>query len=414
MRILLPLLLGASLSLQAQPRVQNFNLPNGLRVILLEDHEHALVRARLQVRIQPGDVPPGHQGLARLTMGMFNHSDAADLTDQELDQRLDDAGIQLTSSAEQDQLEWQVVTRSREQDRAMSLLADRLLRSMFEPSQLEAQRVACWRQVEGREDDPHTRLSQALAASPESTPSLASLGAITWEDLLSFRARVVRPDRAVLVLHGDLGLEQAKRLVLLTLGSWTTQEPSPGIHQPAGDPTPTVAAKEPSKALPTFPTAGAGLRVQAVAPQPPGLAPELVRLLSLLIPGDGSLYPVGVVADRGCLLATFDAAPSSSGSSAWTLLHDRLASLRLRGFNQADLEHARRAWAAGRSLESLHPETQMATALDEAMGRTVTLERLKAVSLEALNAGLRAWLDPSHLRSGAAGSPELLGTLPKP
>jgi len=44
----------------------------------------------------------------------------------------------------------------------------------------------------------------------------------------------------------------------------------------------------------------------------------------------------------------------------------------------------------------------------------VTLERVKAVSLEALNAGLRAWLDPAQLRSGAAGSRDLLGTLPKP
>ncbi len=413
MRILPLALLAAALSLQAQPRVQRFQLPNGLRVLLLEDHEHALVRARLHLRLEPGDVPPGHQGLPRLTMGMFAHSDAADLTDQELDRRLDDAGIQLSTTTEPDRLEWQLVARSREQDRAMGLLADRLLRSMFEPSLLEAQRVACWRQVEGREEDTHTRLRQTLAAAPEATPTLASLGVITWEDLLTFRARVVRPARAVLVLHGDLGLEQAKRLVLLTLGSWAAQEPPPTLHPPSLDPA-AASAPATSKGLPTFQTAGAGLRVQVVAPQPPGLAPELVHLLSLLIPGDGSLYPVGMVADRDCLLATFDTAPSSSGGSAWTLLHGRLASLRQRGFTQADLDRARTAWAAGRSLESLHPEAQMASALDEALGRAVTPGRVEAVSLEALNAGLRAWLDPAQLRSGAAGSLELLGTLPKP
>lgn len=411
MRILLWALLATTACLQAQIRPQAFKLPNGLQVLLLEDHEHALVRARLHLRVEPADLPAGRQGLPLLAMGMFAHSDAADLTDQELDRSLDESGIQLSPSTEADGLEWQLASRSRDQDRAMSLLADRLLRSMFEPSLLESQRLACWRQVEGREVDPHARLRQALAQAPESQPTLASLSAITWEDLLTFRAKVVRPDRGVLVLHGDLGLEQAKRLVLLTLGSWSAQEPPQTLDAPKPASAPSAVVP---KNLLTFPAAGAGLRVQAVAPQPAGLAPEIAHLLSLLVPGDGSLYPVGMVAEGACLLATFDAAPGSSGSSAWTMLHGRLEALRQRGFSQADLERARLAWTAARSLSSLHPEAQMATVLDEALSRAATPERVKAVSLEALNAGLRRWLDPVHLRSGAAGDRELLGSLPKP
>ena len=36
---------------------------------------------------------------------------------------------------------------------------------------------------------------------------------------------------------------------------------------------------------------------------------------------------------------------------------------------------------------------------------------MKALTLEALNAGLRSWLDPKRLRTGAAGPPEALAQL---
>ena len=65
------------LSLQAQPRVQPFILPNGLRVLHLEDHEHPLVRARLLLRIEPGDTPRGRQGLPQLMLRMLGHSETA-------------------------------------------------------------------------------------------------------------------------------------------------------------------------------------------------------------------------------------------------------------------------------------------------------------------------------------------------
>ena len=49
----------AAVALQAQPAVQRFTLPNGLRVLHLEDHEHPLVRVRIHVRVEPSDTPAG-------------------------------------------------------------------------------------------------------------------------------------------------------------------------------------------------------------------------------------------------------------------------------------------------------------------------------------------------------------------
>jgi len=402
----------AALSLQAQPRVQTFTLPNGLQVLLLEDHEHPLVRVRLHLKMEATGTPAGHQGLPLLVMQMFAHSDVADLKVEEFNRLQEESGIQLSHTLKPDGLEWQLVARSRDQDRALGLLANRLLRTVFDPSMLEIQRLACWRQENRQADDPHTRLLQALAQNPDSKPTLTTLGAISWEDLLTFRAKVFRPDRAVLVLHGDLGLEQAKRLVLLSLGSWTVQAPPKPTDPPSARPSnqPLAAPAGPPRII----APGAGIRIQAFAVQPSQLTPETRLLLRLLIDGNATLHPVRMAAHQGGLVATLDAEADASGSGAWSLLHERLEALCRRGFTSTDLEHARAVWQASRSLDSLHPEAQVDAALAEAMGRAVTVEGMKAVSLEKLNEGLRSWLAPANLRSGAAGEPAWLKTLPKP
>jgi hypothetical protein len=398
--------LAAALSLHAQPKVQAFKLPNGLQVLHLEDHEQPLVRARLRLVIEPSDTPPGRQGLPLLAQRMFVSSEVADMKAEELHRLLEESGIQLSTSWMPGGLEWRVVARSRDQDRALGLLADRLLRTIFDPSGMETQRLASWRQEARTEEDPFARLRRALAQDPDSKPTFASLGAITWEDLLTFRAKVFQPARAVLVLHGDLGLEQAKRLVLLSLGSWTAQDP-PLPSDPAGKP---ASADGPLRIV----ALGAGNRVQAVVNPPSQLTPETVLLLSLLIQGNTSLHPVRLEADPDGIVATHDSPTSASGPGDWSLLHERLEVLRRRGFTQADLDHARTAWQASRQLDSLHPEAQMDAAMAEATGRGATPEHLKAVSLEKLNEGLRLWLAPARIRSGAAGDPAWLKTLPEP
>jgi len=402
MRRILLASLAAALTLQAQPGPQRFTLPNGLRVIHLEDHEHPVVRVRLHLGLEPGDTPPGRQGLPLLAMRMFLHSDAADLKADGFDRLLEDSGILLSSDTEPGGLAWRLAARSRDQDRALGLLADRLLRTVFDPTVLETQRLACWRQVEQLDTPPFQRLEVALLQDPGACPTIASLGAITLEDLLVFRAKVFRPDRALLLIHGDVGLEQAKRLVLLSLGSWTAQEPPRPVEPPAAAP-PGVApglATDPLR----IPAPGAGLRIQALLPLPSGLAPEAASLIALLIPGEPTVFPATIAWRPEGLLATLDAGLEMTGAAAWSLLQERLESLRRRGFTTSDLERARTAWTAGRSLASLDAEAQLDAALAQAAGRAATLDRMKALTLDQLNAALRTWLDFGKFRRGTAGS----------
>ncbi len=403
--------LASSCALLAQPGSQRFTLPNGLRVIHMEDHEHPVVRVRLHLDLAPGDTPADHQGLALLAMRMFLHSDAADLKAEAFDRLLADSGILLHATSTPTALEWRLAARSRDQDRALGLLADRLLRTVFDPMVLETQRLACWRQVERLDAPPFGRLEAALLQDPGTLPSIASLGAITLDDLLTFRAKVFRPDRALLMIHGDVGLEQAKRLVLLSLGTWTAQDPPPSAI-PTNPPPSRPQGPQPEPLRIVAP--GTGLRLQAVLPRPTALAPEPASLISLLVTGASVCFPASLAWRPEGLLATLDAGPEMTGVAAWSTLQDRLESLRQRGFTAADLERARAAWAAGRSLASLDAEAQLDEALAQAANRGATVDRMNALTLDQLNAALRAWLEPGRARFGAAGNSERLASLPKP
>jgi predicted Zn-dependent peptidase len=369
-------------------------------VLHLEEHERPLVRALLFLRLDPGDVPPGRQGLPWLFHRVSEHAETADLKAGELDRILDDSGIRLTQAQGPAGFTWHLVARSRDQDRALGLLADRLLRTLLDPSFLETQQKACLRQLDSPGEAPRARLLQTLIQEPASRPTPGSLSAITLQDLLTFRSRVIRPDRAILILHGDLGLEQAKRMVLLSLGTWKA-EPPPIAGNPTQGPVPALPI--PAVDTPRNPSLDSVVQLQVVAPLPAELSPETTALLGLLLPGDARLQPVRVAMGPGYLGVTLAGEPGASGATLWSLGRERLAAFRQQGFQQADLDRAKAAWLGRRSLDSLHPEAQMDQLLAEALGHGVEEQRLKALSLETLNAGLRLWLDPDQFRIGTLG-----------
>lgn len=351
--------LQGQLQAQAPLRPQTFSLPNGLRVVLLEDHERPLVRARLHLLLDraSGALRPG---LGPLALRMLEHSDAGNLKAEDFRQLLAGAGIELTPSLRADGLAWDLVARSRDQDLALGMLADRVLRPLFDPSILEAQRLACWREVE-RTEAASSQLKLPLAPEPNWTrpvPTLDGLAAITYEDLLAFHTRMSRPDRAMLLLHGDLGREQARRLVFQTFGTWTAL-PAP---------------------------------VAPAAPLSPVSSPEAGALLALLLPGDPALLPVRFRVEDSGPLATLEVGAPGPAAAAAVML-ERLQALRRRGFTESDLNRARAAWFAGRALVALHPGALLDQALAEALGSAATPARMEALTVEALNRELQRWLD---------------------
>ncbi|WP_279341073.1 M16 family metallopeptidase [Geothrix mesophila] len=404
---------------QISIRPQTFSLPNGMRVVLLEDHERPLIRARLNVLLSR-DLETVHPGLAALALRVLGHSDAGAFSVDEFEQLLAGAGIELVPALRTDGLSWSLLARSRDQDLALGLLADRAFRSVATSLTLETDRLASWRETERLEAAPRAKLR--LLLEPDWTlqaPTLEHLSAINHPDLLAFYARALRPDRAVLILQGDLGLEQAKRLVLLSFGTWVVQAPPPvPAATEAATQVPAQAAAAPAPAAASAPAPAApqaprilvrnprpALMAMAVAAQPEDLDPESAALLALLLPGDPALAPAQLRLEGLDLVGELESDPSGSAASAETSMLERLQAIRQRGFTETDLRRAQAAWSESRALITLHPEAQVAEALADARGRSVSPARVNALTVEALNQGLRRWLDPARIRTGVLAGP---------
>lgn len=397
-------LLFAAASGCAQAQVQRFVLPNGLRVLLREDQGRLAFRARLRLDLRPGDVPPGLEGLIPLTLRMLDRGSAGHLDPAEFDRALDDGGIQLSRHVSPEALVWDLASRGRDQDRALALLGDRVMRPILDPGTLEAERLACWRSQEASlaTSEARVRAALGLEGSPAGTES--SLGRITFPDILGLLQRVFRPDRALLVLEGDLGLEQAKALALLSLGTWAA-----GPQPPEAAAASAPAAPPPGPAR--IPEPGASLRIEAAAPPPADQDRALGDLLRILLPNDPAL--AGLLrpeAPRGTLHFVARPALATGAEGALAALRGQIAALARRGFTESDLDRARTAWTEARRVRLLHPDALLEEALDQAEGRAATPEAVAAATSAALNAALARWLDPARLRWAVVGDPKALAT----
>lgn len=393
------LLVAGASRLAAQPPLRTFTLPDGLRVVLREDQGRLLFRARLRLALHPGDLPPGREGLADLALRMLDRGEAGHLGAAAFDRALDDGGIRLERSLTADALTWDLVSRSRDQDRALGLLADRLLRPVLDPSALEPERLACWRDQEAALAAPAARLDAALGLGGPPPATEQSLGQLAFADLETFLRRVFRPERALLVLEGDLGLEQAKALVLLTLGTWTGEAVPAGPAAPAA-PVPPLPAR--------IADPGAALRAEAAVPPPGDLDPALRDLAVLILRHDPTLADLLVREAPGGTLRFTLRAQAPGAEAALATLRTRLASLAGRGCTEADLDRAKAAWTEAQRVLALHPEALLARDLRDAEGRAARPEAVAAATPAALGAALAGWLDPARIRWAVVGDPASL------
>ena len=396
--------------LLAQGPVHRFRLDNGLRVILREDQGRRLFRARLKVALRPDDIPSGQEGLADLTLRMMALGEAGHLNPTSFDRALDDSGIRLTRTLSADAITWEVISRGRDQDRAMGLLADHLLRVVMDPSALEPQRLVCWRQQEEALASPEARLRAALGLGGPAAATEQSLGLLTFKDLEAFRQRAFRPDRTVLALEGDLGLEQAKALVILSFGPWAGAN-LPSLAPHSGAPGPVSPATSPAPVPARIANPGAPLRIEVAAPLPKGLSPALRDLAILLLRSDPALATITRIEPAGprAVLRFSLAVPTGvPADRALAELRGRIDHLRQRAFTEADLARAKAAWAAGQQIRTLHPEALLADDLLALEGDHTQPVDIEGTTASALNGALAQWLDPARFKWAVMGDPAAL------
>lgn len=375
------LLVGASLCLAAGPSAAtdpaSFVLPNGLRVVLLEDHATPLVRARLILDWDRSDEAPGLGGTACFVGAFLARADAGSQSRVAFERAAADQGAQVEFLPRVGRWEWTAEARSTEQEAALRALATLVTRPVLEGPLVERLRLGLWRGLESAPGLEAFQQGFLAALQGQQLLTEPTLGRVGLEDLDRLRRRVLQPTRAVLGLSGDLTPAQARTLALLHLGAWGS--PPPEAQTPPPDSPALVSHREGS------PEAWLGIPLAGATPRERAASELLCRWLEVQAPG--ALR--GGVRQRNYLLLRAAAATVPDLPGRIQALRERRESLQ-QALTPAALEAARRAWLHEEALLPLHPRRHLERALERTLGNAARPEEVRAVTWEEVQAFFRS------------------------
>ena len=204
-------------------KYSEFRLPNGLRVILHEDHSTPIVAVNIWYHVGSKDEVPGRTGFAHL----FEHMmfQGSKNYDDDFFKPLQEAGGTLNGSTNPDRTNYWEVVPSNFLELALFLEADRmgnLLDAMTEEKLANQRSVVQNEKRQNYDNRPYGLVSAKIAETlyPKDHPyswltigSLADLTAASMDDVKDFFRRFYTPNNASLVIAGDINPAQARQLV---------------------------------------------------------------------------------------------------------------------------------------------------------------------------------------------------------
>ena len=220
------LALCATAQAQSIPKLQfeKYSLPNGLQVILHEDHSVPLVSVNVWYHVGSGDEDPGRTGFAHL----FEHimfMGSQNVPVNMFDVWLESAGANNNGSTTEDRTNYYEDMPSNALPLALWLEADRmgwLLPTMDLPK-LDLQRdVVQNERRQSYDNQPYGRSDETILAAlfpadhPYSWPvigSLKDLSAATLDDVKNFFRKYYAPNNASISIAGDFNSAEVKQLI---------------------------------------------------------------------------------------------------------------------------------------------------------------------------------------------------------
>ena len=217
------------------PRVEQFQLPNGLKVVLVEKHTLPVIEGRLILDAGAQREPAAKNGVASLT-GRLLSEGTTDMTGAEIARQMDLLGAQFTSGAGYSTSFADVVALKNVFPQALGIAAKTVLSPSFpqnEFARLKSEALAAYQQSHARTaglaSDAFIRAAFDTAAPfsrpPNGTP--ATIGGLTRDDVVSWHRTMYAPSAGTLLLVGDLTPAEARTIAEQTFGRWTGTRATP-------------------------------------------------------------------------------------------------------------------------------------------------------------------------------------------
>lgn len=224
------------------PNVQQ--LANGLTVVTVENRALPIVTTSLVSRSGATRDPQGRAGTAGMAAAVMTEGTASRTAGQ-IDQQVEALGSSLAAGAGWDGAQVGLTVRTGQLDTALGIVADIARHATLPAEEVERQRAVAIDGVTVAMGNPGSVAGMAVSralygAAPYGNPgsgTLASLRAITRDDVAQAYRTAWTPANATLILSGDIDPAQARALAERHFGDWAAGGAAGAEPDPVGRPT---------------------------------------------------------------------------------------------------------------------------------------------------------------------------------
>jgi len=220
------------------PPFREIALPNGMTLLLVENHEQPTLSLSVNFRAGSAYDPPGKEGVAAFVAELLTKGTPTRDAEQ-IAAAIEGVGGSIGASAGDDFLTASADVLSDHADLAFALLGDVTRRATFPEQELELARTRYLSALAVEVSQPQNVAARAFQKEIYGrhpygrNTSGAAYKAITRNDVVSFAGRQVRPRGALLVVAGDITLARARELAMQAFGGWGgAAPPTPAFPAP--------------------------------------------------------------------------------------------------------------------------------------------------------------------------------------
>ncbi|MGH9480240.1 MAG: M16 family metallopeptidase [Terriglobales bacterium] len=225
------------------PVVHRDQLPNGLRIVVVEDHRFPLVTIELALRAGATRLTPASAGLAQAEADLLT-AGTPTRTSLQIAQDADALGGSISASVDSDFLTLAASALSTRLQPLVALVADVALHPAFPESEVALEKNNLLQTLRADRADPNYLASVQFAKllfgdNPYAitAPTENSIAAISRQALATFHQQYFLPNnQAEIVVVGDVAAARAHNLVQQYFGDWRIGSPVPPPMPPVTPP----------------------------------------------------------------------------------------------------------------------------------------------------------------------------------
>jgi len=210
------------------PPIKKTMLDNGLKVIVIEQHELPIVAFRLILKSGSACDPSGKAGLADLTAGLLRKGTKTRSATQ-VSEEIDFVGGSLDAGSDRDATYASCRVLTKHFDTGLGLLADVMLNPTFKEDEVERLRKQTLASIQQKKDDPGNVAGEkfrqfVFGDNPYGLPTEGteeSIITLTRDDIVNFHKKYYVPSNAVLAVVGDVKNADVLKKVKAKFSQWS-------------------------------------------------------------------------------------------------------------------------------------------------------------------------------------------------